>query len=315
MTRLPTRNICAFSLLELSVVLTIMALVGSSVLTLGTQSTERSKIELTKRRMEAVRLALARNARNNGLTCPAVTTVGPNNTAFGVANCSTLTTDNIAYIGTVPTRTLVLPDEYAFDAWGRYFTYAVDRQLVRPSAAVVNTKHILETGIATTDAKPNSTRITVWTRGNAAPAVTTRAVMVLVSHGPDGHGAFPAGGGAPINAATGDTAEGENTGNSVTLATFDSEFSMGPASATFDDIVTYAERWQMLEAAGGLVDKELCETIYRANQPYSLTAKPKTGPVGCEIEGGAGLDSTCVYNQMLLADALLPACGITDPGN
>jgi hypothetical protein len=32
------------------------------------------------------------------------------------------------YMGTIPTKSLSLPDDYAYDAWGRRFTYVVDKR-------------------------------------------------------------------------------------------------------------------------------------------------------------------------------------------
>lgn len=96
---------------------------------------------------------------------------------YPVAPASTLTFTSVA-AGVVPTRTLGLPDDYMFDAYGRRIGYMVD--------------------IRSTDKTTCRNMQTTKTAGairimdSAAATYTTDNVMwSLISYGKNGHGAFP----------------------------------------------------------------------------------------------------------------------------
>ena len=79
----------------------------------------------------------------------------------------------------VPTKTLALPDDDAFDGWGRRMMYAVAAPFTASGAF---------TSISAND---TTTRMTVLDASDNAK--TTMAAYVLVSFGDNGHGAFPRG--------------------------------------------------------------------------------------------------------------------------
>ncbi len=107
--------------------------------------------------------------------------------------------DNVQ--GMVPTVTLRLPDDYAIDGWGRRIMYAVDARFTATSA-------LTSTVIPATDA---GYRMTV--NDESGNAKTYAAAYVLVSFGPNGHGAFPRNGAAlnaRISSASANTDEQKN---------------------------------------------------------------------------------------------------------
>lgn len=103
-----------------------------------------------------------------------------NITANGTAPCSA--SEHCIFGGMVPTKTLGLPDEYAFDGWGRRILYAVDSDFAKTDAFLVQSD-------VTADASSDTTRITI--QNTHAYNTTPAAIYVLISFGRDGHGAYP----------------------------------------------------------------------------------------------------------------------------
>ncbi|MDE3016029.1 MAG: type II secretion system protein [Pseudomonadota bacterium] len=100
--------------------------------------------------------------------------------------------DNVE--GMVPTKTLRLPDDYAIDGWGRRIMYAVDARFTAGSAFIANPTVDGPPPPCTAPCTPNAaTRMTV--NDASGNPKTTAAAYVLLSFGPNGHGAFPRGSG------------------------------------------------------------------------------------------------------------------------
>lgn len=145
-------------------------------------------------------------------------------------------------IGMVPTKTLGLPDDYAFDGWGRRMMYAVDVGLNR-----VN-------GFTTIPASDTSTRMTV--KDASGNAKTTKAAYVLISYGPNGHGAIPRFGGytrissGSVNADEltncGCNSNGNQVGGGITGTFVQKAPTQDPTQTNhtddFDDIVVFGTR-------------------------------------------------------------------------
>jgi hypothetical protein len=80
--------------------------------------------------------------------------------------------------GTIPTKTLQLPDDDAFDGWGPHFLSGVDKRATATST-LKNDPTRNGTGDILIEGSINGPRV-----GNV--------LYLLISHGPNGHGAFPA---------------------------------------------------------------------------------------------------------------------------
>lgn len=201
-----------FTLIELAMVIMIGGIL------LGTLSSailiylKKTQINTTEQRLEkideAMQLFLSLNGR---LPCPASLTDGVDTATFGVEiapDCSTagavlgttrLTTGRggrIIRIGTVPTRSINLPDDYIADAWGQRFTYAVSEALASPG-----TYNRTEGAIFVVD-----------TAGNSVITPAGSAHYVLISHGNNGFGATTLEGVAGLTCDN-TTLEGENCNN------------------------------------------------------------------------------------------------------
>jgi len=125
-----------FSLLEMGIVLLIIGMVAGSAAVLMNQQLENAQANETNQKMQVIQKTLLDFRRaNNRLPCPANNTLSLMATSFGIeasnpgicteANQGTVENNN-AKGGMLPVRTLNLPDDYAFDGWGRRFTYAAD---------------------------------------------------------------------------------------------------------------------------------------------------------------------------------------------
>jgi prepilin-type N-terminal cleavage/methylation domain-containing protein len=134
-----------FSLMELSIVLLIIALVGGAGLGMATNALKAADRISTQEKLATIKLALDSHGKTYGyLPCPASFTLTPTSTSFGMESRSgppgTACTiaapgvvgaaSNTVIIGAVPVRTLGLPDSYAGDAWGSKLTYAVGSLMV-----------------------------------------------------------------------------------------------------------------------------------------------------------------------------------------
>lgn len=258
MTRTKQKQQSGFTLIEISIVIVLMASIISSVAVIFTSQLERIQREETLAKIKAIKEALyTYRVAFNELPCPADITLPIGNTHFGVmaankgtctggvpaANFSgTGTAQRAARGGMVPTRTLQLPDDYAFDGWGRRMKYVVTRDLTQEGAFNI------VSGIS------NDTRMTIL---NEQGGINTfLAAYVIVSGGENGHGAFPrAGGAARVNSGSVNVDELNNcdcTSNVVATA-LDERFVQkspqeNPANIldSYDDIVDYATRFELM---------------------------------------------------------------------
>ncbi|MBM3617196.1 MAG: type II secretion system protein [Alphaproteobacteria bacterium] len=207
------RKSSGFTLVELSIMLTIIGVIAATIMlemvTGATVNAER----VTLSRMQAIEQAItSRYKVFNAIPCPAPMTFGINATEFGrsvpdnivvsgAANCGTApgvatsfantnatTRRQKVVMGSVPTKNLGLPDEYAFDGWGRriayfmHFDYGTDQS------------HPMPTDF------DNTTIIPIYDHHNAGTRqIIARVPAVLISYGKSGNGATPPNGAALAN--------------------------------------------------------------------------------------------------------------------
>jgi prepilin-type N-terminal cleavage/methylation domain-containing protein len=192
MINILTKNQKGFTLIELAIVMMIagvlLTLLGGAI----TSFFKQTRISQTETRIATIETAIDNFlSLNNRLPCPASPTAAPGAAAFNVevttTNCNSAATISGAVsvpgrsasrvrIGTVPVRSLNLPDETALDGWGNRFTYAVT-QVLATNGLYDNTLG----SIAITDSV-NSLAQQVINPPNTAH-------YVLLSHGPTAMGA------------------------------------------------------------------------------------------------------------------------------
>lgn len=281
-------SVCGFSLVELSVVLIVIGITLGSGLTILTQKTENDKIEETEAKMDAIEEALIRYMHENyRLPCIADITLDIDNTDFGVdegidfegCQAGVGWWDGLRlFYGTVPTKTLNLPDEYMFDAWGNRFGYAIDFHFAHSSVyspiSTPPTPIPAGTNYSCNDTGGGNDRCFIYrdsgtyvvNDGNGNPR-TTEAVYVLISHGPNGHGGYPRDVDSSIvttglDTGSTDTDELENSEYSIN---YDNTFVQKAPTTTFDDIVRYKLRWQLVDEANSITDESLCTAAAATN--------------------------------------------------
>jgi prepilin-type N-terminal cleavage/methylation domain-containing protein len=251
------RNKRGFTLLELAIVITIIATMTGMGIMAGVNALENARISQTNNKIAQIERAIwAYRVSNDRLPCPASLTLPLTSANFGVegpnsANCINATagaatgnftsTDGFVVEGQVPTKTLGVPDDFAFDGWGNRLRYSVNLQLVETN------------GFSSTPADDTCAGSKITDGTSPTNFRTQSAAYALVSHGPNGHGAYTRSG-AVKNAGSTNTGELSNCScNSTAAATTytatyvqRAEFR-NPASSTdqFDDIVDYQMIWQM----------------------------------------------------------------------
>ncbi len=260
MRDVPSVKRSGFTLLELSIVLIIIAMVTGMGLFAGMGAIEAAKKTQTENKMAAIQTALMeyRN-RYNRVPCPGDFLLPQSDVSYGLeaANAGVCTGGTPAanfssapmVEGNVPVRTLGLPNEYMYDGWGRQFAYWVDTEATAVDAFIT---------IKTNE----SCRAIVWDAagyyrtGNVAGESTPGGIYALISYGKNGHGGYTANG-SIINAGSTNAHEQVNCHcnasavkavmNSVLIQKDPTENSAS-ATDSFDDIIRFATRWQMQNA-------------------------------------------------------------------
>lgn len=251
-----------FSLLELSIVITVVAVVSTAGYMLGKPIIRSAETTSTNNRLDMIETALYAYWLANGrLPCPGDQTltaatpttygfaaghVAPNNPIGGciggspAASFTTAINGDDVFEGAVPVKDLSLPEEFMYDSWDRKIAYSVWGNMTKPNA------------INDYGAQNNCGALRIC---NTTPGVTKSAagVYTLISYGPDGHGGYLADG---TRLATGSTNEDAQTNCHCDANAADTGYqgiyiqkyaTENPANALdrFDDMVRYKERWQL----------------------------------------------------------------------
>lgn len=247
-----------FSLLELSIGLTIVSILAAGALTVGGVVVDQQRFVDTNTRVDDARKALEDYFKVNGrLPCVAPQNIAIGATGYGteLANCATgaaatgatirIRTDgsactaaatdaNCVRIGALPVRTLGLSDAAAADDYGNKLFYAVTEDMTDA------TKVTAATG-----------RVTIQDGTGAVIADgsgTTGAAFTVVSPGPDGKGAYKLISGAQALACSGSGLDLENCNNNAVFR--DTQFNNGNQTASFyDDIPTWMPKYQLTTAS------------------------------------------------------------------
>lgn len=190
-------NRSGYTLIELSLVVAVLGVMLGFGLSLYTKKTEGTRLKITQERLDVIEQALADHALVFGfLPCPANPTDATDSTASATTvldvngDCNHASLVN--HTGMVPTRALLLTDEYTYDGWGRRFSYRIARGL----ATVAGFADKDNRGdLSVTDMVGNE-----LTGINVTPPENYGAAYVVMSHGQNGRGAWTRGGGivAPI---------------------------------------------------------------------------------------------------------------------
>jgi type II secretory pathway pseudopilin PulG len=284
-----TNREAGFTLIAVTILLTVAALVMVSFLP-GKQSGSKTlKAKTTAEKLEQVEQAVTGfMARNGRRPCPADGQYGVNTANFGIegATPGTCTGSTPAaplgpdagtgYVvgGVIPTKSLGLDDSFAFDEWGRFITYVVDKRTTLKSSCLSLQNYPTDNGTGG-----------VAIESSTGGTVLGNVMAAYISHGPDGHGAFPEQGSTVanrINAGSIDTDEMTNAGVNSSFAYSTANFTnvkvQKSPTATFGDIVYYANYQKNLCCVGGATS---C-----GNPGFRANGEVTSGEVGAGVAMG-----------------------------
>jgi prepilin-type N-terminal cleavage/methylation domain-containing protein len=189
-----------FTLIELSIVVAIAAVVLGVVLSLVNTQIENAKAANMRSRMETIKAALVMFvARNSRLPCPAIESFAPTHNDYGLeaptpGTCTGATVAGTAVRGMLPFRTLGLPEEDGYDVYASRFTY-----VVTTAATNLNANNIAgATGTITLHSaeppalglQPIGNQINACSTTAGDNGCNSNAIAIVLSHGPNAMGAF-----------------------------------------------------------------------------------------------------------------------------
>jgi len=194
-----------FTLIELSISILLISLIISTVMMAENQKIRVDKSAEYTRKQDMIAEALYRyRILNDRLPCPGDSSLTRTSAYFGLAanpalgsgDCSAGSSirSNInpvtyMYGGSVPVRTLGLPDDVAFDPWGNYFTYYTYR-----GATIIHGFSRFNTSYVRLGTLGVSTQYLPTFSFKVEGLGTEKPVAIVLSHGLNGHGAFTSNG-------------------------------------------------------------------------------------------------------------------------
>ncbi len=230
-----------FTLIEIAVVLGILGFLAFLLAPLATSLISASRVKETRGKVDPIKGAIvAFVVSNNRLPCPAIESLPSTDPNYGrEATTPGTCTGTTALVGggargVVPWLSLGLNIDAVSDGFGRFYTFAVTTAQTAGSANTVP-------GMVGVFAVHSSTPIAPANQLNAG----NLAVYVLVSHGPNGFGAFN-----PVSGAQTPFSGGNDelaNANTIDTTFVDKEFSDNAANP-FDDIVTWVPPRDLLTA-------------------------------------------------------------------
>ncbi len=173
---------CGFTVLEITLVMLIVAVLALLSLSTGKTTLYINDIRETKGRLEQLQNALVTFQKKHArYPCPANPADDETDASYGteIAGCdgtcpAELVCSGPAISGSVPFKTLGIGIAQSYDVWGGKISYTVD-------AGHVSTSDFNTGNISIQDSSANEI---------TASSLLGKAIFALVSHGPDGNGAY-----------------------------------------------------------------------------------------------------------------------------
>jgi prepilin-type N-terminal cleavage/methylation domain-containing protein len=250
-----------FSLLEIAIVLVIIGIVLGAGMPSLLRYREQACFKETKERQELITRAIATYVVAHGkLPCPA----HPSDKKLAPGTSMERCVDNGQTVGIVPYRTLGLSEMQVKDGFRRYMTYAV-------FAEGANDPENLGGESRFCSIKKNSTlKLLDLTE---KPLISDKddkdfLAMILISHGPMGHGAFT--GGDPDRLKAGNPSKQELVNGDATMTFYDGPYHMG--DKPFRNIVKWTTRNNLMGIYGG----DPCNPARRKR--YEIRAEEENSP-------------------------------------
>ena len=246
----------AFSLIELSIVIILVAVVFSGAIAVYTASINNQKIKKTNQNFDEIYRAIgAFLLANKRLPCPASLTKNFINDAnFGeeVSSCSgnglyqSNSSSNIVY-GAIPFKALNIGIDYTKDGFGSAIAYVIDKRF-----AIANDAQLNFNNITFATAPSTNTMIIKDKLISGETILTPDAIMVLISYGMNKSGSFDSQNSNQLTRSS-DVNEMENDLTNLvnanpSTANFDNIFiNQVRASLIFDDVIFFKTKKEIVE--------------------------------------------------------------------
>ena len=261
----------AFSLIELSIVLVVTAIIIAGVLSASTASINNAKIKTTNERIKVIYKALGNFVLTNyRLPCPAALNIAKDVAAYGnpvssAGNCSGVgvyksSTQSSVIYGMIPISALGLPQDLAEDGFGNKLIYIVNNNYTAADYPGTSPTTFFS---SFSESDISNIRILQVSSGN----VIDGNAFAIISLGQNKYGAFNSTGTTQNGTTSTDTYEQQHYVTSVNLSTSPYTASFGnvagnasrvvityenSGSDVFDDIVFFKTRNQMIVDFNGM---------------------------------------------------------------
>jgi type II secretory pathway pseudopilin PulG len=237
----------AFSLIELAMIITVFSMLMAGLL--SSQTLRQDAVEVSKQEdgLDVVQEAIAVFLKQKSfLPCPASLAAAPDTALYSVSSADSCVNTTAPAgmrhvgnaadpyqirIGAVPTRTLGIPDRYAFDPWGNRISYVVMRNLAVDSATFSAFSPTATSGYF--QIVDSAGAVTYGTSN------TTLVAYILVMHGADGKGATSKQGTSGVACST-TAADKENCDDDKQF--MDTLFNQTSGATYFDDIMRWVKK-------------------------------------------------------------------------
>jgi type II secretory pathway pseudopilin PulG len=182
-------SIGGYSLISMSLLIVVLGLFAAVGVGLSKQYGFTKKQDTSQEMIARVEEALTNyRALHGKLPCPARMDLGPTDNGFGVEDCTASSANTVASvpgsrnasarvkIGSVPVRSLNLPDNAILDGWNRRLVYAV-------------TEHYTVAGV-NFDEDAGQIKIVDAQDQDMTPNAPSSVIYAVLSPGADGRGAY-----------------------------------------------------------------------------------------------------------------------------
>ena len=238
-----------FTLVEVAIVMLILGVLLAGASAFFISQIKAANYNETQTKLEAIDLALqAYLDRNGHYPCVAANDAAPETATYGIAvggdDCTvaplagtsqagsvrdaaiaaadgiTLPGTHNVRVGSIPTRTLNIPDDYANDGWGNRFTYAITEVLA--SDGQYDRDH---GGVSVDDSG-----------GNSVVQPDDSAHYIIISHGETGAGSVSRNGGTRLDCpAAGASLDEENCNDDAVF--IETTLASDTGATFYDDVV------------------------------------------------------------------------------
>lgn len=232
-----------YTLIELSISIAVIAILLTSSLGVFFNKQQINQINITQTRIKVIEQALKDFViSNHYLPCPALATAFSNDEKFGDSSGLYDSTYHLCLgglsnnVGMIPVSNLNLTEDYAYDGWGRKFSYRIGKGL--GSSDDFNNGNF-QGDLKIVDLKGNEKTLI----NNLLPN-NYGAAYVIISYGPSGLGAWPKDSLTAANLPNINSPAYQNTRHLT--ANFSNIYIQDNRTSIFDQLVSFDTKYGLM---------------------------------------------------------------------